>query len=82
MNVTAEQLINFVATEGDKFDVSIEDIEVVGLDNVLHGISTQADPRLSALGQPVAETDTHQCMADFFAESFGRLYDQAYNGWL
>lgn len=82
MDVTKEDIRNFVNKNGKDFNVTMEDIDFVGIDTVQHEISLQFDPRKSGMVGPytflVEETDKEQAMCDYFAEAFGGAYDAAY----
>ena len=82
MKVTKKQLIDFIAEYGDDYNTSMESIEFVGLDNVLQAIDLQYKPCTSTMFGAYAilepETDPEEAMHDFFAESWGSIYDRAY----
>ena len=75
MQVNTEQLINWVLANGEDYGVSFKDIEFVGVDSVMRHINAQVDAVTL-----MPHTDPNKAMNDFFAESFGHLYDIAWSG--
>lgn len=68
--ITAEQLIDFIITNGDKINVAMKDIAAVGLDNVLWSLNGQLPIHQ---GRRKAES----LMWDYFCDgSFDVLYDK------
>lgn len=76
MKVTIEQLVNFIAKYGDKYDVTAKDVEQVGVEQVFAWVDGQYNPRAGTCMVPIEETDATQAMHDFFAESWGHLFDR------
>ena len=73
MQATIEQVINFVITNGEQAEVSMADVQFVGIDTVLAGIQDQLDRNLKA------NTNIDEAMWDYFCDgAFSVAYDRAY----
>lgn len=80
--ITKTQVVEFVKSYGDCYNVTIADLRFVGINQVLIGVNSQVNPRASVMRNgvlyPVQDTDPEQILNDFFSESFSHLYDVAY----
>lgn len=86
MQVSRQQLVDWVLANGGAYGVTFAQIERVGVDFVLWSISQQANASQSLMaangsrfvGEPEADPD--EAMRDYFAESFDRDFDDAFRG--
>ncbi len=90
MQITKEQLINFVLENGDIFGGAkalMESIEETGVDRVLEHASHQMVACTAhykgAVAQLEEHTDVNNALMDYFCDgAFDHLSDMVYSGWL
>jgi hypothetical protein len=85
MKITTAGLLKFLVEQGAAFDLTFEDIEFVGIENILQDASTQIKAKTAfSFGTKTSyelHTDEQEALADYFGDGgFSGLYDAKYQG--